>query len=115
MSATVAAADAKLVPWFTGWQAPLGSIQPMALQAPQQPKLAEWGVVSADCHLPYAPTVPGSHWSGPCDPGGAPYGRTEYGRSRQRADGIPGEGKGLKLKTAFLFIITIRFRGSKPC
>ena len=92
MSATVAAADAKLVPWFTGWQAPLGSIQPMALQAPQQPKLAEGGVVSADCHLPYAPAVPGSHRAGPCDPGGAPYGRRPLRRHRTA---FPGVGKGL--------------------
>ena len=34
--------------------------------------------------------------TGPGGPAGPPYGRTEYGRSRRRADGIPGKGKGLK-------------------
>ena len=42
-----------------------------------KPPTAEWGVLPAEGHLPYALTVPGSHWSTPRDPGGAPYGRTE--------------------------------------
>ena len=52
------------------------------------------GVGSAGGHLPYASTVPGSHRAGPCDPGGAPYGRTEYGRPIECAKRIPGTGKG---------------------
>ena len=50
---------------------------------------------SADGHLPYASTVPGSYRAGPYVPGGAPYGRTEYGRPRRARDEIPGMGKGL--------------------
>jgi hypothetical protein len=37
---------------------------------------AESAAESAGGHLPYAPTVPGSHRTGPGDPGGALYGRT---------------------------------------
>ena len=40
-------------------------------------------------------TAPGKLGTGPGGPAGPPYGRTEYGRSRRRADGIPGVGKGL--------------------
>ena len=58
--------------------------------------MAESSVGSAEGHLPYDPTVPRSHRAGPCGPGGAPYGRPEYGRSRRRSDAIPGTGKGLK-------------------
>ena len=50
--------------------------------------MAELGVGSAEGHLPYAPTVPGSHRAGPCDPGGAPYGRTEYGRQESVRKGL---------------------------
>ena len=58
--------------------------------------MAESSVGSAGGHLPYAPTVPGSHRAGPCGPGGGPYGRTEYERAISRANGIPGKGKGLR-------------------
>ena len=37
---------------------------------------AESAAESAGGHLPYAPTVPGSHRAGPGDPGGALHGRT---------------------------------------
>ena len=61
--------------------------------------MAGSGALSAFGHLPYASTVPGSHRAVPCDPGGAPYGRTEYGRSRRAAGRNPRRGKGV-LKTA---------------
>jgi hypothetical protein len=76
--ASVAAGSDKLVPWFTGW-ACLEAGQP-----PSSPDTAQDGrwpsrqpspLVGG--HLPYAPTVPGSHRAGPGDPGGALYGRTD--------------------------------------
>ena len=71
------------MPWFSGWAAPIGSMADGLRHARWKPPTAEWGVQPAEGHLPYALTVSGSHWSTPCDPGGAPYGRMEYGRSRR--------------------------------
>ena len=93
----MATADSKLVPLFDGWDCPLDSILPMAPAAPQRPRTAVLGGLSADGHFPYALTVPGSLWAGPCDPGGAPYGRTEVGRSRRMRGRSTGVGMGLNL------------------
>ena len=59
-------------------------------------KMAISGVGSAEGHLPYTPTVPGSHRAGPCGPRGAPYGRTECGRSRRTQNESPVGRKGLR-------------------
>ena len=81
--------------WFSGWEWTIDQKSQPSRQARWEPPMAKRGVQPAEGHLPYAPTVPGSHRAGPGDPGGAPYGRTEYGRSRGRAVRAPGEGKGL--------------------
>ena len=46
--------------------------------------------------LPLTQAVPRNISTGPCGPGGAPYGRTEYGRSRRSRGRSPGDVKGLK-------------------
>ena len=46
--------------------------------------------------LPLTQAVPGNISTGPCGPGGAPYGRTEYGRSRRSRGRSPGVVKGLR-------------------
>ena len=53
------------------------------------------GLQSAEAHLPLALTVPGSHRATPCGPGGAPYGRTECGRTRGGAHSNSRDGKGV--------------------
>ena len=55
----------------------------------------EFCPLRAGGHLFYASTVPGSLWAGPCDPRGAPYGRTEVGRSRRPRGRNPRGGKGV--------------------
>ena len=59
--------------------------------------MAESGLLSAGGPLPLPLTqaVPGNLSTGPCGPGGAPYGRTEYGRSRRSRGRSPGDVKGL--------------------
>ena len=59
---------------------------------PRRPRTAESAVESADGHLPYAPTVPGSHRAGPGDPGGALYGRREHGRTHRFESPWGGRG-----------------------
>ena len=73
---------------------------PMAAWLEMRAKMAISGVGSAEGHLPYTPTVPGSHRAGPCGPRGAPYGRTECGRSRRTQNESPVGGKGLTKKLA---------------
>ena len=62
--------------------------------------MAEGSVTAAGGPVPYAATVPGRHRATSGDLGGAPYGRTECGRPRGRAVGIPGKGKGLSKITS---------------
>ena len=57
--------------------------------------MAESGLLSAGGPLPLTQAVPGNLSTGPCGPGGAPYGRTEYGRSRRSRGRSPGVVKGL--------------------
>ena len=95
----MAAGAGKLVAQFsgcTGLEPTGGRATSMERRRPPMPEL---GVGSAGGHFPYAWAVPGSHRAGPCDPGGAPYGRTEYGRPRCARGRIPGVGKGLRLTT----------------
>ena len=75
--ASVAAAADKLVSWFSGWASPWSLSAAMAAWREMKAKMAISGVGSAEGHLPYTPTVPGSHRAGPCGPRGAPNGRTE--------------------------------------
>ena len=100
--ASVAAGSDKLVPWFTGW----ACLEPTGARAasiePRRPRTAESAVESADGHLPYALTVPGSHRAGPGDPGGALYGRTDYGRPRRSDGRFPRHGKGVKVAVCLL-------------
>ena len=91
----MAARADKVVPWFAGWPSPWSLLAEATSIASARAPMTESGVGSADGLLPYGPTVPGSHRAGPCDPGGAPYGRTEYGRPRCARGRIPGTGKGL--------------------
>ena len=55
----MAAADAKLAPWFDGSQCTNRLHRRMEPAAPQQPRTAESGVVSACGHFPFALAVPG--------------------------------------------------------
>ena len=87
--ANVATTVDKLVPWFAGWASPWSLLAEATSIASARAPMAESGVESADGLLFYASTVPGSHRAGPCDPGGAPYGRTEVGRSRRHRTQIP--------------------------
>ena len=91
----MAAGAGKLVAQFSGCT----GLEPTGGRAAsierRRPPMPELGVGSAGGHFPYAWAVPGSHRAGPCDPGGAPYGRTEYGRPRCARGRIPGVGKGL--------------------
>ena len=57
--------------------------------------MAESGLLSAGGPLRLNQAVPGNLSTGPCGPGGAPYGRTEYGRSRRSRGRSPGVVKGL--------------------
>ena len=86
---------------------PVGRSDRLESFASARAPMAESGVESADGLLFYASTVPGSHRAGPCDPGGAPYGRTEYGRSRRAAGRNPRRGKVVK------YSIT-RLRSGRP-
>ena len=92
----MAAAADKLVPWFAGWACLEPAGGRAAFSGPRRPTMTDSVFGSADGHLPYASTVPGSYRAGPYVPGGAPYGRTEYGRPRRARDEIPEGGKGLK-------------------
>ena len=101
LSASVAAGAGKVVAHFsgcTGLEPTVGRATSIERRRPPMPEL---GVGSAGGHFPYARAVPGSHRAGPCDPGGAPYGRTEYGRPRRARDEIPGVGKGLRFLSCF--------------
>ena len=95
----MAAGAGKLVAQFSGCT----GLEPTGGRATsierRRPPMPELGVGSAGGHFPYAWAVPGSHRAGPCDPGGAPYGRTEYGRPRCARGRIPGKGKGLTCLT----------------
>ena len=64
--------------------------------------MAESAEESAGGHLPYAPTVPGSHRAGPGDPGGALYGRTDYRRPRRSDGRNPRQGKGVNFPLSCL-------------
>ena len=57
--------------------------------------MTESGLLSAGGPLPLTQAVPGNISTGPCGPGGAPYGRTEYGRSRRSRGRSPAAVKGL--------------------
>ena len=92
----MAAGADKLVPWFAGWACLEPAGGRAAFSGPRRPTMTDSVFGSADGHVPYASTVPGSYRAGPYVPGGAPYGRTEYGRPRRARDEIPGVGKGLK-------------------
>ena len=59
--------------------------------------MTESGLLSAGGPLPLTQAVPGNISTGPCGPGGAPYGRTEYGRSRRSRGRSPGVVKGLMI------------------
>jgi hypothetical protein len=83
-----------VVPWFSGWACLEPTGQRAASIEPRRPTMTEAHFGSAEGHFPYASAVPGNHWAGPCDPGGALYGRTECGRSRCARGRIPGGGKG---------------------
>ena len=62
--------------------------------------MTESGLLSAGGPLPLTQAVPGNLRTGPCGPGGAPYGRTEYGRSRRSRGRSPGVVKGLRVTHA---------------
>ena len=57
--------------------------------------MTESGLLSAGGPLPLTQAVPGNLSTGPCGPGGAPYGRTEYGRSRGARHRISGGMEGV--------------------
>ena len=65
--------------------------------SPKRPKMAESSLFSAGGHLPLTQAVPGNLRTGPCDPAGPLYGRTEHGRSRGARGRCTGVGKGLTL------------------
>ena len=92
----MAAGADKVVPWFSGWACLWPAGQRAASIEPRRPTMIGSDFGSAEGHFPFASTVPGNHRAGPCDPGGAPYGRTEYGRPRCARGRIPGPGKGLR-------------------
>ena len=70
------------MPWLTGWTGSIGSIGRSHFMAPGDGKDVTTGSPARLAHLPYAPTDPGNHRATPGAPGGAPYSRTEYGRTR---------------------------------
>ena len=60
------------------------------------PKLVNLGVLAAEDPHFFTLAVPGSHWAGLYDPGGAPYGRRGHGRFRRSAGRSARQGKGVK-------------------
>ena len=81
--------------WFSGWEASWSLLCRPSRQARWEPWTAEEGVQPAEADLPYAPTVPWSHWAASGDPGVARGGRGEMWTAKTLASGIPGKGKGL--------------------
>ena len=84
-----------LQPDRTNWCHDSPAEHDWSLLEARRSRTAESAVESADGHLPYALTVPGSHRACPGDPGGDLYGRTDYGRPRRSDGRFPGGGKGL--------------------
>ena len=115
----MAAGADKVVPWFSGWACLWPTGQRAASIEPRRPTMIGSDFGSAEGHFPFASTVPGNHRAGPCDPGGALYGRTECGRPRCARGRIPGAWeKGVdrgKLTLVVFFLLLKRLTMLHSC